>query len=128
MSDKPFTKKFPVSIGMTGQPSSRSEFFIPYLVKPPKNVFLGLKSGKEISLGCVSYIGMKVDSNEVISKLEVPPKGHRKAIRIIDDFIRQLQVFNIGNIISIEYKDDGSFILIKEASRQKPRKETRKLP
>jgi hypothetical protein len=127
MKEKVTTKKFPVSLKQNGLPSSRSEFVIPFLEKPIQNEFIGLKSGKGYKMGAISYIGVEIDSNEILSKLQITPKELDSARQIINDFMLQLQNFKIGNVISIEYNEDGSFILKKESSRPKS-KNAKKLP
>ena len=128
MKDKVTTKKFPVSFKQNSPSSSRAEFVIPILENPLKNEFIGLKSGQNHEMGAISFIGVEIDSNEVLSKLKVTPKNPERARHIIEDFMMQLQNFKIGNVISIVYNEDGSFLLRKEFSRPKWKEKTKKLP
>ena len=117
MNEKHTTKKFPVSLGKAGEPTSRSEFVIPSLSTRDRNAFIGLKSGRERDFGVISFIGRKIDADDVISKLKKESKNIDSSRRIINEYIKQLQTFKIGNVISIQYNDDGTFILKKEANR-----------
>jgi len=127
MTKKYTTKKLPVSIGKSGEPTKGSEFIIPSLSTHAKNVFIGLKSGKEYELGCISYIGKEIDEENVISKLEKEPLNLKDSKRIINEYLEQLQNYKIGNVVSIQYNDNGSFILKKEANRP-PSQSKSKLP
>jgi hypothetical protein len=127
MSDKPKTKKFPVSLGKDGSPTTRSEFIIPPLCGEPTGTFIGLESGRERKQGAISYIGKQITTDDVLLKLNLLPKDVDAARKKLDYFLTQLQSFRLGNVISIQHDVDGSFILKKEADHPR-RKQERKLP
>lgn len=121
------TKKFPVSLGQEGCPTHNSEFLVPKFFKTDRNVFVGLKSGKETPLGAISFIGVEIDAQEVLSKLKIPPPDLKQALRLLENYLTQLQKFKIGNIISIVYETNGGFYLKKEAERAKINQNIHKL-
>jgi hypothetical protein len=118
------TKKFPVSIGHEGWPMSESEFLIPRFSKLGSNAFIGIESGKESMFGAVFFIGMAVDAEEVLTKLKTKPDNPKQVLSLLNNYLTQLQTFKIGNIISIAYKENGQFSLIKEFERIKANKVT----
>jgi hypothetical protein len=128
MNEKLVTKKFPVSLGKDGEPTRRSEFLVPAFGKPENDVFIGLGSGRERKKGAIAYIGMEVDTDEVLSKIKNQPDDPEKARWAIAEYLRQLRNFKIGNVVSISYHEDGSFVLKKEVERSVSKTPKRKLP
>lgn len=113
----PKTKKFPSSLRKDGKATRRSEFVIPFLDTPTGDAFIGLKTGLIHDKACLSYIGTEIGVQDVLEKLSQSPADAGAAAEKIAEFLRQLQAFKIGNVLSIHYEGDGTFTLRKEADR-----------
>jgi len=123
------TKKFPISITYANFKAKSDEFLIPFIEKGKKG-FRGLKSGQTVEYGLIAYIGKEINEKDVFAKLV--DSGQRindvdATLKMISRYIENVQMFKIGNIISIKYSDDGlDFQLIIEANS--PPKSKGKLP
>lgn len=121
-------KKMPCSMRKDGAASLRSEHLVPCLTKE-KPVFIGIKSGKEYDKGCISYLGVKVSSDDILKKLKLPKGEAIKARPILDEYLKQINQFKIGNVVSVSWGQDTQELeLIKEAERPPSGEKKLKLP
>ncbi len=126
------TKRFPVSVSYANFKAKSKEFLIPFTGKE-QNGFRGIDSGRVSQYGLITFIGKEINVNEVFAKLV--DSGQKidnvdGTLAAIEIFLKELQQFKVGNIISISYSEDGiGFELVKEANRppKQPQKKS-KLP
>jgi hypothetical protein len=121
---KPETKRFSVAINLTAPGSEiAAEFVIPRLVIDQGDGFIGLETGKSVTNALICLTGPPITTNDVItkfskhSKLPVPV---RKAQEVLNRYIVELQEFDLGNVLSIEYGEDGGYSLTRVAKRPPP--------
>lgn len=124
------TKKMPVSLSYGEFSTKKNEFLVPLFQKGSTSGFIGIKSGEEFPFGAISYIGKEISAKDIFDKIisagiEIPNRG--ALIEMLEDYLKKLQSFKIGNIIKIEYLTERNFNLIKVAEKP-PRERTSKLP
>lgn len=125
------TKKMPISISYGDFKAKSKEFLIPYTSKE-KEGFRGLKSGQASLYGMITFIGKEISSNDIFAKLI--DNGQQldnidKTLKIFEYYIKELQQFKVGNIISISYsRYDLDFQLVKEADHPPKNKKKSNLP
>jgi hypothetical protein len=106
------TKKLPV----TGK--GRGNFLIPQLLSAKKSGFINIKTGKRTEFGFMSYIDVPVTAEDILTRFcernELPTR-REVALRLLESYVAALQEFKIGNVLSIDYPEEGAFRLLKTA-------------
>ena len=98
-----------------GRASARGEHLVPDLsLKEP--VFVGIRSGRRYSAGCVCYVGEDVTLADILDVLGQPVREETELI--LDEFLRQMSQFRIDNVISVSWHD-GRLELSKVADHTK---------
>lgn len=109
--------------------TSGKEFLIPF-IDIVKEGFQGISSGKPSKYGLIVYIGIEINSEEVFKRLVSSGRkidDVKSVLVTIDKYLSQIAQYKIGTVVSIDYKDDGSFEVVKEANRP-PQKNQNRLP
>lgn len=109
----PATRKIPVSFNPK-KPADRGEFVVPQLTGNPESAFIGIKTGRLAAAGALSYTGMDVTPEILLDRFcerQPSPPDRTEALRRLRAFVEALQVFRIGNILSVTYAPDGLPIL-----------------
>lgn len=108
----------PVSISYGEYKTVASEFLIP---NPCNNGrLLGIKSGNEYLYGTISFIGLEISTNDIITKM-LSNGIHIKALDrytiILNRYIDEIYRYKISNIIESELDDDKNITLKRVANR-----------
>jgi len=109
------TKKLPDAILLPSGKIKR-ERLIPFFDPTNRSGFLGLKTGKRHRHGIMVYLGVPITAEDILNRyLEFHdlPKSRRDCIAVLDAYVRALQSFKIGNVLSIDYSEGGEFALTK---------------
>ncbi len=98
------TKKILIAFDFDDSNSKLSDFLIPVFEEgSPK--FFGLKSCKSVDFGMMVYIGRDVTPNDLFAKLVGTGRKIENVDKImqnIEEYLRMLQNYKIGNILAIE--------------------------
>jgi hypothetical protein len=105
----------PCGLTKDGRLTPRSEFVIPRLKGDSSQGFRGLKSGKTYLEAALTYIGKEISAKDIIEKLSVDDQAHTST-SMIDSFVKSLEDFKIGNVIQINYHDQGFSLILKRRS------------
>lgn len=105
----------------TGQPRRGSDFLIPSPKSENFTGVIGIKTGKHHDSGMVAYLCKAVTSVEIISRIGENSSLDASSISVafIDAYLEALQQFKVGNVLSVTYAHDGTFILSKIAEHTK---------
>ncbi len=122
-------KKLPVSTSYSKSKTRKNEFLVPGGESINGNNFIGITTGEEFEYGAISYIGKEISAKDIMDKIMKNEVCKKKAASLyaLEIYLEKLSVLKIGNIIKIQYLENGDFNLIKIADRP-PRKFMRKLP
>lgn len=116
--------KLPVPINpKTGQPHSGKDFLVPCPSAAEASGFIGIQSGKRHSSGILVFLGVSVTAQDIRSRAAQLPTWDLSALtdERLDAYLSALDKFKIGNVLSVSYTTDGSFVLTKLAEMCQPR-------
>jgi len=104
------TKKMLVAVNLGECGTHKYEFLIPRLDGDDTDAFLGIDSGNSAEFGAVSYTGVDLVAETLFSRYidsggMVPDVD--RALRLLDDYLRQIKTFKIGNVLGIRRIDNG---------------------
>lgn len=104
------TKKMLATVNLGECGTRKYEFLIPRLDGDDTDAFLGIDSGKSAEFGAVSYTGVDLVAETLFSRYidsggMVPDVD--RALRLLDDYLRQIKTFKIGNVLGIRRIDNG---------------------
>jgi hypothetical protein len=117
------TKKLPVPINpKTGQPRSGKDFLVPCPAAGEASGFIGIQSGKRHSSGTLVFLGVPVTAHDLRSRAAQSSAFDLSALTedLLDAYLSALDGFKIGNVLSVSFAADGSFILTKVAEMCQP--------
>jgi hypothetical protein len=115
----PSTRKLPCSLRADGAATRRSEHLVPCLTGE-KPVFVGVKTGKEYGTGAISYLGRDVSTDDILTKLDLPPAEVGCARPILDEYLNQLQDFKIGNVLSLSWEGTPKALVLRKEANKPP--------
>ena len=97
------TKKMLVAFDLARPDSQTSDFLIPWN-RDGQRVFLGLKSGKEIALGRMVFIGRSITESDLFAKLVdsgAVIENVDETLALLRSYLDGLQSLKIGNVAQI---------------------------
>ena len=111
------TKKLLVAFD-PANPERQSSDFLVVALEGTEAKLIGVKSKKPVASGVMIYLGKEIKANDLFAKLV--ETGRRIANveqtnRMLEDYIQQLQNFQIGNLLGVEADDANGFKLVKLA-------------
>ncbi len=123
------TKKLLVAFDSSNSGHQSGDFLI-VVLEGTEPRLIGVKSKRPAASGLMVYVGKNINANDLFKKLV--DTGRRiedveQALRILENYVQQLQDFRIGNILSVEATASNGFKLTKLADAP-PRTSTSKLP
>jgi hypothetical protein len=123
------TKKLLVAYDES-KPSSGSGDFLVVVFEGATPVFFGLKSHRIYKFGKMVFLGKEIKMEDIFAKLVESRRkvdNVEQASKAITAYVHQLESFKIGNIVTIDPKNnDSGFELIKVA--EMPATERKEIP
>jgi hypothetical protein len=115
------SRKLLVAFDPSHPEGSTSDFLVPVVDEGTPRLF-GTRSRKTATLGMMVYIGRDVTKNDVFARLV--DSGRRidsvsKTIESIETYLRLLQAFKIGDVLSLEVSAESpdGFRLVRSPGR-----------
>lgn len=101
------------------KPLTRSNDFIYPEITSSGVGFAGIKKSKRCQQGLVVYTGTEITADEILLALKAAGKSISdvQLTKLVREYVQQLSVFSIGNIIGIEPDDELGFKLKKIKDR-----------
>lgn len=91
--------------------------------------FVGIQTGKEYDRGYICYVGVDVNADDILSKLQMEESKGKEVRSILEEYLRQLKQFKIGNVVAISWAQPSMKLeLQKLAERPVSKDRTPKLP
>lgn len=123
------TKKLLVGYDIT-QPDSVCTHFL--IVEKTNHEYglVDLHGEERYTMGLLVYVGKEVMASDIFSQITETERKIENAeefMKILEQYIQQLQAFHIGNILKLESNQDYGFRLVKYADKP-PKCATKFLP
>jgi hypothetical protein len=98
------TRKTLIAYDPAKPDDGRSDFLVP-LTDGDSPQFIGLRSGKPVDMGVLTFVGREVSVNDMFAKLvdsrrKIPDV--KRTLKSIQGYIDMLQEFKIGNVLKLE--------------------------
>ncbi len=109
------TKKLPVAIRLPSGRTGRN-FLVPRFSPEPVTGFVDINTGKVHAHRMLVYLGVPISAQDILDRFSesLPlPAGKLECLELLDQYVKALQSFKLGNIISIEYSKAGEFLIKK---------------
>src|SRR5215470_15705289 len=97
-------------------PEKQSNDFLIVAIEGKGPTLIGVSSNKSATAGLVVYTGTEIGANDLFKR--IVDRGRRiddveQTLRILERYVRQLQEFRIGNILSVVSAVENRFNLVK---------------
>jgi hypothetical protein len=102
------TKKLLVAFDPAKQQKKSGEFLIPSLAHG-RDVFYGLKSGREYPYGLMVFVGRLVSENDLFARLVdsgARVENVERTLKMLELYVEKLQAFVIGNVVKLNRATD----------------------